>query len=330
MKFKCFVGIDISKKTLDVTLYDNMNQRKSKHIKVKNNQKGFEEIIKWLIKNGAGIDNTVICMEHTGIYGVDISVFLEKTGIAFSLVSPLHIKRSLGLIRGKNDKVDSFQISRFCYLHREELKLSKNPSKAIQELRSLLNERERVVKMLTVEKQILKEFEKASSTSTLNRTKARMLMFTKEIHIIEKEMKQVIAKNPEIKKNIILASSVVGIGLVNSVLFVIYSNNFEGFANGRKYAGYCGVAPFEFSSGTSIKCKAKVSHLANKRIKTNLNNAARSAVQNDPELRIYYQRKAAEGKEHGVIMNAIRFKLIIRVFAVIKRGSPYVKMRQAG
>jgi len=70
--------------------------------------------------------------------------------------------------------------------------------------------------------------------------------------------------------------------------------------------------------------------LANKRIKANLSNGARSAVQNDPELRLYYDRKAEEGKEHGVIMNAVKFKLITRVFAVVNRGTPFVRIRQSG
>jgi hypothetical protein len=65
-------------------------------------------------------------------------------------------------------------------------------------------------------------------------------------------------------------------------------------------------------------------------VKANLSNAARSAIKNDPELRLYYDRKAKEGKEHGVIMNAVKFKLITRVFAVVKRRTPFVKLRQAG
>jgi hypothetical protein len=65
-------------------------------------------------------------------------------------------------------------------------------------------------------------------------------------------------------------------------------------------------------------------------IRIYISNAARSAIQNDAELRIYYNRKAIEGKEHGVIMNAVKFKLITRVFAVVNRKTPFVKMRQAG
>ncbi len=330
MKFKWFVGVDISKKTLDATLYDKVCLKKSKHIKLSNNLKGFKELIKWIKKQGSLLDDLLICMEHTGVYGIDLAVFLDQNNIAYSMVSPLHIKRSLGMTRGKNDKVDSFHISRFCYLHREELKLSKVPSVTIQKLRGLFNERERIVKMQTVEKQVLKELKTQNSGSSIKRVKARLSHFSKDINSIECEIEQIIKADAGIQKNYNLTRSVTGVGLVNAVLFIIYTNNFYGFPNARKYACYSGIAPFENSSGTSVRGKTRVSHLANKRIKANLSNGARSAVQNDPELRLYYKRKAKEGKEHGVIMNAIKFKLVTRVFAVVNRGTPYVKMRQAG
>jgi transposase len=330
MNFKWFVGVDISKKTLDATLFDKMALKRSPHIVVSNNLKGFKELLKWLNKQCLSCDELLICMEHTGVYGNDLAIFLSQKSIAYSMVSPLHIKRSLGLTRGKNDKVDSFLISRFCYLHREEIKISKLPLVTIQKLRGLINERERLVKMQTTEKQVLKELNVQNSETSIERVKTRLSYFVSDIDSIENEIKQIISADTEIRKNYILIRSVIGIGLVNAVLFIVYSNNFQGFTDARKYACYSGVAPFENSSGTSIRGKTKVSHLANKRIKANLSNGARSAVQNDPELRLYYNKKAQEGKKHGVIMNAVKFKLITRVFAVVNRGTPFVKMRKAG
>ena len=67
MKFKFFMGIDISKKKLDITLYDCKNPKKSKHIKVNNNQRGFEEINQWCKKNEADLSKALVCMEHTGV-----------------------------------------------------------------------------------------------------------------------------------------------------------------------------------------------------------------------------------------------------------------------
>lgn len=330
MKFKWFVGIDISKKTLDVTLFNYVLQKKSQHRVISNNQSGFTELFKWLKGQGIQLDKLLMCMEHTGVYGNDLAIYLANNHIAFSMVSPLHIKRSLGLTRGKNDMVDSYLIARFCYFHREELQLTELPLVAIQKLRGLINERERLVKMQATEKKVLKELKVQNSATSTERIKARLAYFTSDIKIIEAEIEQIIQSERTIKRNYDLIRSVIGIGLVNAVLFIIYSNNFHGFTDARKYACYGGVAPFENSSGTSIRGRTRVSHLANKRIKVNLGNGARSAVQNDPELHLYYERKAKEGKEHGVIMNAIKFKLITRVFAVVNRGTPFVKMRQAG
>jgi transposase len=330
MKFKWYVGIDISKKTIDATLFDKILQKKSQHRVFSNKQIGFKDLIEWLVSNDIQLEELILCMEHTGVYGNDLAIFLAENHIAFSMVSPLHIKRSLGLTRGKNDKVDSFLIARFCYLHRDELQLTNLPIIVIQKLRGLLNERERLVKMQVTEKLVLKELKMQNSEASTERISARLAYFANDIKIIESEIEQTIQSESAIKKNYDLIRSVIGIGMVNAVLFIIYSSNFEGFTDARKYACYGGIAPFEKSSGTSIRGKTQVSHLANMRIKVNLSNGARSAVQNDPELRLYYDRKAKEGKEHGVIMNAVKFKLITRVFAVVKRGTPYVKMRQAG
>jgi len=330
MKFKWFFGIDISKLTLDVTLYNESGVKKSKHIKIDNASKGFTELLKWVKKLKVDVKQSVFCMEHTGTYGLDLQVFFEEKNIAYSAVSPYEIKHSLGITRGKNDKIDSYKISYYCQLHAKELKLSKLSSKKIRSLKLLLNERNRVVKMQSVEKQTLTEFKDISSDLFSERSKQRLKTFSEQIEQIENEIKSLIESDTEIKKNYNLVKSVIGIGLVNAVTFIVNTNNFSGFTDGRKYACYSGVAPFEETSGTSVKGKTKVSHIANKKIKTSLTQASKSAVQYDPELKIYYNRKREEGKEHGTVMNAVKFKIIQRVFAVVKRGTPYVKLRVAG
>ena len=330
MNYKWFVGIDISKKTLDVTLFSNELKKKSSYGQFCNANKGYESMVTWLNKLGVSNSSVVICMEHTGVYGMELAWFLEKNKLVYSMVSPLHIKRSLGLVRGKNDKVDSYQISRYCYLHRDEIHQTKLPQEVIRTLKSLYKERERLVKMQTSEKIVLSELRKSNTASTIKRIESRLELFSKDIENIEQEIKQIINCDLNIKRNYQLMRSVIGIGLINSVLFLINTCNFQSFTDARKYACYGGVAPFDNTSGTSIRGKTQVSHLANKCIKVNLSNAARSAIQNDPELRLYYNRKLKEGKEHGIIMNAVKFKLIARVFAVVKRGTPFVKMRQAG
>jgi transposase len=329
MNYKLFVGIDISKKTLDVVLYKKELQKKSPHCQVSNNSNGFKKIIKWLKEQNVKLQDALFCMEHTGIYGFEIACFLNSKA-HYCIESSLHIKRSLGLIRGKNDKIDAFQISRFCYLHWEELKPARLTTTTMLLLKNLINERERLVKVRAIDKTIIKELNYKENSNCIARAKVRIDILTEQIQCVEQEIEAIIKEDHEIERSYELARSVTGIGMVNAVMFILFTNNFTSITEARKYACYSGIAPFEHTSGSSIKGKTRVSHLANKRIKVNLTNGARSAILNDPELRLYYERKRDEGKEHGSIMNAVKFKLITRVFATVKRGTPYVKLRQAG
>jgi hypothetical protein len=83
------------------------------------------------------------------------------------------------------------------------------------------------------------------------------------------------------------------------------------------------MAPFGKQSGTSIKTQPHVSHLANKQIKVLLTQAAKSAVRYDPNIRDYYQRKIAEGKNKWLVINNVRNKLIHRIFALVKNKQSY-------
>ncbi len=105
---------------------------------------------------------------------------------------------------------------------------------------------------------------------------------------------------------------------------IITTNNFKKFDNWRKFASYSGIAPFSYQSGTSIKGRTKVSHLANKKVKALIHLCAISAIQHNPEMKKYYLKRIKTGKSKMSTINIIRNKLIARVFAVIKRQTPYV------
>ena len=327
MKRNWFIGIDISKKTLDVVIYDQKKKKAGAHLKISNDLKGFKALIKQLKKFNVKLDEAFVCLEYCGIYGFEIGFFLEGK-INFRFCAPLMIKRSLGLTRGKNDKVDALKIARFCYLFRDELSPSSMPTEIMVRLKNLMGERNRVVKAAKIEKHVLKELSGQLDNNSIKRAEKRLKMLTTDIKVVEIEILELIKTDNELNENYNLLQSIVGIGMVNAIMMILCTNNFEGITNARSFACYCGIAPFEYSSGTSIRGKTRVSNLANKKMKADLTNAARSAIINDPELQIYYKRK--EGKAHGTVMNAVKFKIITRAFAVINRRTPYVKLRKAG
>ena len=146
----------------------------------------------------------------------------------------------------------------------------------------------------------------------------------KDIEGVEEKLKQIIDDDDHLKKIFNLATSVAGIGFVTAVNLIIHTNEFKMLTDVRKLACYCGIAPFEYSSGT-IRGKRRVHPMANKKLKTNLHMGALTSVKVDPGLKQYYERKVAEGKNKMSVLNAVKNKLLARVLAVVKRGVPYEK-----
>lgn len=329
MKKNLFIGIDISKKTLDVVVYSGEKKNKDEvnYLKVTNNSEGFKEVFKWLRAQKIKPADCVFGMENTGLYGFDLRLFLETKKIRYSVFSPLDLKMSMGLVRGKNDKVDASRIAYHTWLHRDELAYSKLAGSNILRLRDLLSERKRFVKQLAEYKALLTDNKGREITTTLIRYEKMKEILEEELKEVEKEMEHLIAEDEELLKNYQLLMSIKGIGCVNAISTLVHTNNFKAFENARQYACYVGVAPFDYQSGTSIKGRKQVSRLGAKGLKADLSQAAASAVTWDKEMKSYFERKSSEGKPYGVILNAVKFKIICRMFAVIKRGTPFVELQ---
>jgi transposase len=146
-----------------------------------------------------------------------------------------------------------------------------------------------------------------------------------DIKKIEQQIKETINDDDQLRKLFTLITSVIGIGFVTATNLIIHTNEFKMFSNVRQLACYCGVVPFEYTSGKSVRGKPRVSHLANKKLKANLHMGALTAVKLDQDIKTYYERKVAEGKNKMSVLNAVRNKLLHRIFAVVTRGIPYEK-----
>jgi transposase len=332
MKKKHFVGVDISKDVLDLALIHVTTYGTFKDKIIKNSFSGFDQMLKWFLKQGVRIDDCMLCMEHTGTYGLLLFAWLSQIGIDYCVEPGLKIKRSLGITRGKNDKIDARRLADYAYTNRAKLETFKLPSTLIIQIKQYLTYRDQIVKIKTSLKNRLKShkiYQKVSGISTItNEITDQIEDHEKRIREIEQKIIGMISTDPQMKKNFELATSIKGIGLVIASFMLVTTNNFTGFDNGRKYACYSGIAPFEYNSGTSIHGRSKVSHLGNKRMKALLSNGANSACKYDPEIKAYYRRKKSEGKDHKLIINAVSCKLVNRVFAVINRQTPYITTYQ--
>lgn len=326
MYFSHFIGVDISKNTLDAAIYP-AKDKKLDFLHFDNTQKGLGEMMTWLKRRGVKPSEMVICAEHTGVYTNPLIAFADKKGLALSLNSPLDIKHSMGIARGKNDSVDAGRIAEYAHNHRDKLRLYEKPSEAIMKLQYLLTERRQYMRQRTALINLNSAMGKYETSEARTRNESAIHHCEKLVKKVEEQMMAVICTDPDVKRNFDLVSSVKGIGLINAINTVVYTKNFKAFETPRKYACYIGVAPFDHTSGTSVKGRTQVSKMCRTQQKAELSMAARSAVIHDPGLKRYYQRKMKEkggGKDvYGVVLNAVKFKLILRMFAVVKSGQPY-------
>jgi transposase len=245
-------------------------------------------------------------------------------------VSSLAAKRSMGLKRGKTDKVDAAALADYAYRFRDDLQPAPPPNRVLIEAKRFFSLREQLVRdrsglmsRLCVEERMLK----VNSKDLAVRIQQKVIrQLTQEIDRVEKEINRLIVSDPELKRNHELVTSVKGIGDQTAIYLLITTENFTMFKDWRKYACYAGIAPFENSSGTSIRGNTKVSQLANKCSKKLLGNCAASAIQCNPELKAYYQRRLDQGKHKMSTLNIVRNKLLSRAFAVVHRQQPYVDL----
>ena len=324
MKIKEVIGIDVSKITMDCYMHKPKLQET-----FDNNLEAISTMVGWsLEKSKFAKENLLFVFEHTGLYTHQLIQYLGDNGYLFCVVPGLEIKRSLGIARGKDDKSDAKRIALYGYRMREELKPYQKPDKLLDTLKRLMSMRSKLVVQRGGHIITLAEQQRVLNTSNeevlFEAQKTIIATLDTQIQKIEKELGRLIDQDPKLKNLYQLLISVKGIGAVTARFLIVYTIGFTAFENWRKFASYCGIAPFPNSSGTSIRGRNKVSHLANKKGKTLLDLCAKSAIQSNPEMKIYYQRRIEQGKNKMSTLNIIRNKLLARAFAVVNRGTPYV------
>jgi len=327
------IGVDVSKNTLDVALFRGKIDWNEGHVKVSNNESGYKELRKWLRLKNAEKKRLRICMESTGLYTHDFRSWLEKENIIYYVVDPklMHHFAPPQSIKGirqtKNDKADAFRIAIYCSLFHDSMEPSKLPSAAYFKLKRLLAERRQYVKQSVLYRQQLSDISIYDSVGSRIRKKNEVENLRDNIKQTDAEMKAIIDTDPEIRRNYELLISIVGVGLVVAVTTIVLTENFTTFTNPRKYASYIAIAPFPHESGTSIRGATRVSKQGFRQAKADLSISVLSAITFDPDIKEYWQRKKAEGKHTGCVLNAIKFKIVLRMFAVVKRGKPYVNTK---
>jgi len=327
MKYTHILGIDLSKATIDLALSQNTANANISHKKFSNNIKGFNDLLAWLKQLKVDIHQVLVCLENTGIYGRCLVAFLQSEQAFVWVVNPVEIKRSIGLVRGKNDQADAQRICQYAFRHQDKAQAYIQPEKSLEKLAVLLSARESLIKAkkLLITPMEEKESVGLSEQAALMREvcQENIACLNKGIKEIEKKLEEVMEQEKELDHNYELVRSVKGVGMITALYLLVYTGNFTKFSSAKKLASYCGIVPFGYSSGTSIRGKSKVHPMANKRLKTALHMCALSAIQQEGEMQTYYVKKVAEGKNKMSVINAVRNKLVHIVYACVRDQQVY-------
>lgn len=317
-----FIGIDISKKTIDCayTSPDGIVITRS----YRNSEEGFKEMIADLKVLRVRKSRLWFVMENTGDYTIPLALFLENKKYCYSIVPAMKIKETVITQRGKSDKVDAIRIAEYAKRFSDRLVPTQLADSKIFLLRKLMSERRQLVRTRASFASMEKSDSRGVEHSIYQRREELVRHLDELIAEVEKQMLEVIKSEEDLNRNFRLLDSIKGIGLVNAVNIIVYTENFTTFNNARQYAAFCNVAPYENSSGTSIRKGTHTSHKGHKQLKADLIMGARSAIVHNNELRYYYTRKLEEGKKKKLLFNNVAFKLITYMFAVVRRQSQFV------
>ena len=214
MSYQWFIGIDVSKQTLDITILN--NSEKKMYEQIDNSDQSIKSFLKKLVsEQKVSLNDCIFCLEHTGIYNSHFLKVMEEKKLAVCLESSVHIKQSGGLLRGKNDKVDSYRIALYAFKNKEFLTLWQPERTVIRYLRRLSGIRERLLNAKNQISNAIKEdkkfIDKTSSVQMMKCCKQSIQALQKDSKKTEEEIKKISESDEKLKKLISIIESVADV-----------------------------------------------------------------------------------------------------------------------
>ncbi|WP_421940571.1 IS110 family transposase [Pedobacter sp.] len=321
-----FIGIDVSKGHFDyVVQYKGLKVDSGK---VRNDREHIEAFISGLSSlAGYSPAAAVFGMEHTGMYSNLLLEGLREMGNDTVHENASVIRNSLGMLRGKTDELDAERIARYLHRCREELRIWKPKMQVIERLRLLLAHRERLLNARNRLRVALSELSLFTDKELFDELHLYsdhcITAICKDLSGLESTIKKIWRGNNICALPMEQMLSVPGVGAITALSVLIKTNAFQDISDPKKFASLCGVAPFPHRSGRMVM-KDRISKMGDHKLKGLLHICALSSIKNDGEFRQYFHRKKAEGKPGMLVLNAIRYKIILRMFACVNGNRLYI------
>jgi transposase len=286
---KICCGIDVSFTKLDVVYQNNLGELH--HIEVGNNNNGFAKILEH-----TGTHYHFV-MEATGVYYIRLAFYLHQQGCSLSVVNAMAIKRyiQMHLERNKTDKKDAGWICRYAIEQRPPY--WQMPDSAYFESKQLYNTiREYTEQIKRINNQLhSQKLLPVPGKDTIKSLEKLIVFMKKEIKQLEEKLQlQLLQWQPEQLKSV---SSVKGIGKRAAAMLIVFTQGFKHTENHRQLISFAGLAPTQYSSGSSIQGKPRIYKRGGKNLRDVLYMCSMNAMKTNVACKALYERLRANGKQ---------------------------------
>ena len=328
--FTCFIGIDVSKETLDLCLWLPERQRKAS-LHTSNDAPGFARLLKWLAKHALERERSVVCLENTGLYDDHLLLYddhlldaLTLEGWSCAVVKTTALEKVRPEHHRKDDGFDAALLAEYAYRYADKLSFYEAPHPVIEHVRLLHQERRRLVTQRASVKQLLGESIRRRGEVAFAQQlwQEQLAFYERQIDAIEGRLDALIREDDDVYRRFEQIKSIEGFGPQSAMLWISLFYG-ESRLNARRIASRFGFAPHAEQSGTTRKRSGHSSGHGKAEMRKVLTLCARSAGVHKQGYRTYKQRKLAEGKQPRLITNNIINKLIHVACAVWNQDGQY-------
>ncbi len=311
-----YLGVDVSKATLDVALYDG----KRYHTASFDNQAdGFRRLFKWLKKHNAR--GCAICLEATGRYGDAFAMAAHERGYRVSVVNPVRVKAyaTSQMRRNKTDREDAKTLAHFCATQSPQQ--WQPPSESERELQALTRQLDALKDARQRERNRLQSG--ITSAAVRASLEAHLAFLDAQIDELQQLIEAHIAQDADLKSKHDLIVSIIGIGSLTAALFLAEVPDITRFDSAAQLAAYAGLTPRQHQSGSSVYKPARLSKRGNRRLRSALFMPAFAAIRFNPLIQTFVQRLEQRGKRRIVIVSAVMRKLLHIIYGVLKNNTGF-------
>ena len=304
---ECFVGIDVSKNSLDIAILPS-----GERFKINYDEEGINEITGKLTENPPDL----IVMEATGGLEMPLLTALAADNFNVVAINPRQVRnyaRSIGRL-AKTDRIDAEVIARFGEAVRPELRPI--PDEKTIELRAFLVRRRQLIQMIVAEKNRLHK----AAENVKPRIQTHIEWLEEELDTTNHDLENAIKNSPVWREREKLLKTVPGIGdVIASTLIADLPE--LGQLNRKEIAALVGVAPFNYDSGT-IRGK-RIIWGGRYHVRNALYMGVIVAIRYNPAIKNFYNRLVEAGKPKKVAIVACMRKLITILNSMVRNNTPW-------